>query len=75
MPEEIFAGGEGKRRIIDNDVTDFPQPDSPTKHKVSPLLIKKLTLSTAVIIPYSVEKLTVRFSISSNLLISTFNPP
>jgi len=33
-----FPGGSGIRRISDNAVTDFPEPDSPTIPRVSPLV-------------------------------------
>ena len=32
-------GGEGIKRIADNEVTDFPEPDSPTIPTVSPCLM------------------------------------
>ena len=46
-PEEILPGGDGTNLIADNDVTDFPEPDSPTTPIVSPLFKVKLILSTA----------------------------
>ena len=42
--------------MIDKEVTDFPEPDSPTIPTVSPLYMVKLTLSTAFVVPSSVEK-------------------
>src|ERR1700693_335951 len=44
-----FAPG-GSRPMMASEVTDFPEPDSPTKPKTSPGLIEKLTLRTAAII-------------------------
>ena len=46
-PDDIRPGGEGTNLIADNDVTDFPEPDSPTTPIVSPLFNVKLMLSTA----------------------------
>ena len=40
-------GGLGTSRMIDSDVTDLPQPDSPTMPSVSPGASEKLTPSTA----------------------------
>ena len=40
-------GGLGTSRMIDSDVTDLPQPDSPTMPSVSPGARVKLTPSTA----------------------------
>ena len=43
-------------RFIDNDVTDFPEPDSPTMPKISPFYISNEILSTAFTVPASVWK-------------------
>ncbi len=50
-PVGISAGGTSSRRMIDSDVTLFPQPDSPTMPSVSPGMIEKLTPSTALTTP------------------------
>ena len=36
-PPTILPGGEGMSRMIANEVTLFPLPDSPTTARVSPL--------------------------------------
>src|SRR5262252_252140 len=46
-PEGCHAAGYGRSRRIDSAVTDFPEPDSPTSARVSPLRISKETRSTA----------------------------
>ena len=48
LPEVIFPGGDGIKPITDKEVTDFPEPDSPTIPKVSPLERVRLRLDTAV---------------------------
>ena len=50
-PPSIFAGGMGSRFNREWQVTDFPDPDSPTKPNTSPLEMEKLTPSTAFTIP------------------------
>ncbi len=40
--------------FIDNDVTDFPEPDSPTIPKTSPLYMSNEIPSTALAVPASV---------------------
>ena len=47
FPESILPGGDAIRRKTLIEVTDFPQPDSPTNPNTSPLLIEKDTLSIA----------------------------
>ena len=42
--------------LIDNDVTDLPDPDSPTIPKTSPLNISKYRSLTAFTVPASVLK-------------------
>ena len=44
---------EGSNRMMASDVTDFPDPDSPTMPRVSPLLILRETSFTAVVHPVS----------------------
>ena len=46
MPPSI-SPASGSRRMIDSAVIDLPQPDSPTKAKVSPDAMSKEILSTA----------------------------
>ena len=36
LPERTFSRGEGSRPTIALAVRDFPEPDSPTTHSVSP---------------------------------------
>src|SRR5713101_1257949 len=38
----------GSRRMVAREVTDFPEPDSPTSPRTSPAETVKLTLQTAV---------------------------
>ena len=35
-PETISPGGFGMRRLIESEVTDLPEPDSPTIPNTSP---------------------------------------
>ena len=42
--------------FIENDVTDFPDPESPTIPRTSPLYILNETSSTALTVPASVWK-------------------
>ena len=46
-PAAILPGGLGTSRMIESDVTDLPQPDSPTIPSVSPGASEKLMPSTA----------------------------
>ena len=66
----------GSNRIIESAVTDFPQPDSPTMERNSPLCTLKLVLSTALTIPAPVENSTSKSSTSNRtsglLLLSLF---
>ncbi len=50
----IRPGGDGIRRITESEVTDLPQPLSPTMPRVSPFASEKLTSSTAFTMPSSV---------------------
>ena len=52
-PEEGFDCN-GIELFIDKDVTDFPDPDSPTMPNTSPLNISNETPSTALAVPASV---------------------
>ena len=52
-PATISAGGTGCSPITDSIVSDFPQPDSPTRATVSPAPTSKLTSSTIVTGPPS----------------------
>src|SRR5664279_3754419 len=64
----------GSSRMIASDVTDLPQPDSPTSPTVCPGATSKLTLSTAVngATPFRLN-CTVRSSTWSNAVIGS--PP
>src|SRR4051812_26809261 len=64
----ILPGGSGISRISDMEVTDLPQPDSPTIASVSPSLTWNDTPSTARLIPLGVRKWVCRFSTSSNAI-------
>src|ERR1700730_8019347 len=46
-PPAILPGGLGTSRMMESEVTDLPQPDSPTMPSVSPGASEKLTPSTA----------------------------
>src|SRR5438132_3907909 len=61
LPPTMRPGG-CTRRMIDNAVTDFPLPDSPTSPSVSPLRISKLTSSTAGSAPDRRSNTVVRCS-------------
>src|SRR3954466_13471843 len=60
----ILPGGSAISRISDIEVTDLPQPDSPTMASVSPALTWKETPSTARLTPSGVRKWVCRFSTS-----------
>jgi hypothetical protein len=51
LPPSIRPGGDWIRRRIERLVTDLPEPDSPTRPRVSPLWSSKETLSTALTVP------------------------
>ena len=51
LPSTILAVLEGIRRITEELVTLFPEPDSPTIPMVSPCFKVKLTPSTALVTP------------------------
>ena len=52
----ILPGGVGRRRRIAIEVTDLPQPDSPTTASASPSAMSKLRPSTARFTPVAVRK-------------------
>jgi hypothetical protein len=54
LPPAILPPPNSTRRISDSEVTDLPEPDSPTTQTVSPGLIEKLTSSTPTTVPPSV---------------------
>src|SRR5204863_3053377 len=60
----IFAV-QGRRPMTASMDTDFPEPDSPTMAKTSPVSTFMETLSTARKKPLAVLNSTVRFLISS----------
>src|SRR5437764_6681561 len=68
MAPAILPGGSGIRRISDIEVTDLPQPDSPTIASVSPSLTWKDTPSTARLIPPGVRKWVCRLSTSRSAI-------
>ncbi len=55
-PPSTLAGGWGKRPSIVWQVTDLPEPDSPTTPTISFLSMEKLTSSTARVVPARVWK-------------------
>src|SRR5699024_8669042 len=55
-----------RRRITEREVTDFPHPDSPTSPRISPLLMEKETLFTAVTHVLSRLNSVRRFFTSNN---------
>src|SRR6185503_1565444 len=65
MPENItepsaMLPARSRIRITAYDVTDLPEPDSPTMPSVSPLATEMLTCCTALTMPRRVENSTVR---------------
>jgi hypothetical protein len=55
-PPTIRAAGSGTSRTSERHVTDLPDPDSPTRARVSPSWRVKLTPSTALVTPRRVKK-------------------
>src|SRR5437879_2359379 len=55
-PPTMRPAGSGTSRTRDRQVTDFPDPDSPTSASVSPACSVKLTPSTALMTPRRVKK-------------------
>src|SRR6218665_1133742 len=72
-PPVIFPGGFGIRRITDKEVTDFPDPDSPTIPTVSPRERVNEILLTAFMVSSSVRNSVTRFFISSNRSLAIFS--
>src|SRR6476620_9345015 len=68
MRPAIFPGGSAIRRRMDIEVTDLPQPDSPTMATVSPASTWNEMPSTARLIPSGVRKWVCRLSTSSNAI-------
>src|SRR6185312_12752889 len=64
-PDTILPGGFGTSLVNDSAVTLLPQPDSPTRPRVSPKPSSKLTSSTARTTPSGVKKWVERFLTSS----------
>src|SRR5437588_2358756 len=70
MPENItepsaILPARSRIRITAYDVTDLPEPDSPTMPSVSPLATEMLTCCTALTMPRRVVNSTVRSLTSS----------
>src|ERR1043165_5420380 len=66
-PPVIFPGGFGIRRITEREVTDLPDPDSPTMPMVSPLdKVKEISL-TALTVSSSVRNSVTKFFTSSKV--------
>src|SRR5499426_587223 len=65
-PPKMRPAGSGTRRTSDRHVTDFPEPDSPTRASVSPASRVKLTPSTARVTPRRVKKCVRRSSTTSS---------
>ena len=55
-PPTILPGGQGTSFRTDWVAADLPEPDSPTKLRVSPWLKEKDTPSTALTTPRKVSK-------------------
>ena len=69
MRPAILPGGSAISRRIDIEVTDLPQPDSPTIATVSPASMWNDTPSTARTMPSGVAKWVCRFSTSSRAML------
>src|SRR5712692_12096184 len=65
-PPTTRPAGSGTSRTRERQVTDFPDPDSPTRARVSPASRLKLTPSTALVIPRRVKKYVLRSSTTSS---------
>ena len=64
LADNIDCGGSS--RMIANEVTDFPDPDSPTSPNTCRCFSDKLTLRTAVTAPCDAGNRTVKFRMSSS---------
>jgi hypothetical protein len=60
-PVAYFAGGEGSSCKMDKDVTDFPEPDSPTNATISPRFTINEMFFNAWVVADSAIKSTERF--------------
>src|SRR6266404_9370409 len=60
LPEGCDAVGYGKSFRIDSALTDFPEPDSPTRATHSPRLISNEMRSTAIVVSLCWWKATER---------------
>ena len=68
-PPLILPGGLGISLIAESEVTDFPEPDSPTIPTVSPLFKVKLILFTAFTVVPSVWNSVTKFLNSNKVLL------
>src|SRR6202795_130113 len=80
MPENItepsaILPARSRIRITAYDVTDLPEPDSPTTPSVSPLATDMLTCCTALTMPRRVANSTVRSLTSSSGWAVMFSRP
>ncbi len=64
----------GAIRTMARPIVVLPEPDSPTRPKVSPLRMKKLTFFTAVNRPPLTRKSTVRFFTSRSMSFGSLIP-
>ena len=71
-PPVISPGGLGINLIAESEVTDFPDPDSPTIPIVAPLFNVKLTPFTAFTEVPSVLNSVTKFLNSNNVLLILF---
>src|SRR5690606_34637433 len=70
-PDAVLALSASKR-IMERLVTDFPEPDSPTIPKVSPVLIVKLKFFTATILLAPEPNSTLRSTTERIAFLSIF---
>ena len=68
VPPSTRAGGSGRSPSMVWQVTDLPDPDSPTIPTISPLSIENEMSSTALTVPERVWKKVLRFLISRNFI-------
>ena len=57
------------RPMTESDVTDLPEPDSPTTARISPQSMEKVTPSTARTMPFLVGNSVTRSLTSSNAMV------